>query len=405
MNDLAALWPLDPAVTFLNHGSYGACPAEVLRYQAALRAEMEAEPVRFLGRELDDRLEVARAALAAFVGADPDDLAFVTNATSGVNAVLRSREFATGDELLTTDHAYNACKNALEYAARRSGARVVVVTLPFPVARPDEVVDTVMAHVTSRTRLVLLDHITSPTALILPVERLIGELSRRGIDTLIDGAHAPGMVPLDLNTLGATYYSGNCHKWLCAPKGSAFLWVRRDRQPEVRPLTISHGANARTTRPRFRVEFDWTGTSDPTAWLTVPAAIAYLERLVPGGWPALMARNHALALDARRLLCETAGTAPPCPDTMVGSLAAVQLPDGVTNTLAWRERDPIQGRLFDGWGLEVPVMSWPAPPRRLIRISAQLYNDRAQYARLAEALAKELAAERNPPAPGVAAGR
>jgi isopenicillin-N epimerase len=393
MSDLAALWPLDPAVTFLNHGSYGACPAEVLRYQAALRAEMEAEPVRFLGRELDDRLEVARAALAAFVGADPDDLAFMANATSGVNAVVRSRDFAAGDELLTTDHAYSACKNALEYVARRTGARVVIVTLPFPVTSPDEVVDTVMAHVTPRTRLALLDHITSPTALILPVERLIAELSRRGIDTLVDGAHAPGMVPLDLNTLGATYYSGNCHKWLCAPKGSAFLWVRRDRQPEVRPLTISHGASAPPTRPRFRVEFDWTGTSDPTAWLTVPAAIAYLERLVPGGWPALMARNRALALDARRILCETAGTAPACPDTMIGSIASVQLPDGV-NTLAWRERDPIQGRLFDGWGLEVPVMSWPAPPRRLIRISAQLYNDRAQYVRLAEALSKELAAER-----------
>jgi isopenicillin-N epimerase len=394
-SNLADLWLLDPTVTFLNHGSFGACPIEVLRHQAALRAEMEAEPVRFLGRELDDRLDVARAALAAFVGADADDLAFVTNATSGVNAVLRSREFAAGDELLTTDHAYNACKNALEFVARRSGARVVIATLPFPVTSADEIVVTVMAHVTPRTRLALLDHITSPTALILPIERLIAELEPRGIDVLIDGAHAPGMLPLDLRTLGATYYSGNCHKWLCAPKGSAFLWVRRDRHADVRPLTISHGANAtRTNRPRFRLEFDWTGTSDPTAWLTVPKAIEYLGSLLPGGWPALMARNHALALEARRLLCESAGTAPPCPDTMVGSLASVRLPDGTKSTLAWRERDPLQGHLFDGWGLEVPIMSWPAAPRRLVRVSAQLYNDHAQYARLAEALSKELAAER-----------
>ncbi len=389
--DLAALWPLDPGVVFLNHGSFGACPTEVLRYQAALRAELEAEPVRFLSRELDDRLATARAALGAFIGADPEDLAFVTNATSGVNAVLRSREFAAGDELLTTDHVYGACRNTLNFVAERAGARVVIVTVPFPVTSPDEVVAAVLAKVTPRTRLALLDHITSPTALILPIERLIAELSARGVDVLVDGAHAPGMVPLNLATLGATYYSGNCHKWLCAPKGSAFLWTRRDRQPDVRPLTISHGASVvRPGTSRFRLEFDWTGTSDPTAWLTVPKAIEYLGTLVEGGWPALMARNHALALEARTLLCAAAGTPPPCPDAMVGSLAAVRLPDGTTD-VGWRRPDPLQPRLFDDWRIEVPVMSWPAAPRRLVRISAQLYNRRAQYERLAEALRKELA--------------
>ena len=301
---------------------------------------------------------------------------------------------SSGDELLTTDHCYQACRNTLDFVAERSGAKVVVVTLPFPVAAPQQIVDTVLAGVSPRTRLCLLDHITSPTALVLPIEALVRGLAARGVDTLVDGAHGPGMVPLDLRALGAAYYTGNCHKWLCTPKGSAFLWVRRDRQAEIHPLTISHGANGvRAGRTRFRLEFDWTGTQDPTGWLTVPRAIEYLGGLVPGGWPALMARNRALALDARRMLCETAGTAPACPDTMIGSIASVQLPDGVS-TLAWRERDPIQGRLFDGWGLEVPVMSWPAPPRRLIRISAQLYNDRAQYVRLAEALSKELAAER-----------
>jgi isopenicillin-N epimerase len=391
----AELWPLDGGVIFLNHGSFGACPEEVLRHQAALRAEMEAEPVRFLSRELDDRLDAARAALAAFVGADPDDLAFVSNATSGVNAVLRSLAFSSGDELLTTDHTYNACRNTLDFVAGRTGARVVVATIPFPLASPDKVVDAVLAQVTPRTRLALLDHITSPTALVLPIERLIAELSGRGVEVVVDGAHAPGMVPLDLRTLGATYYSGNCHKWLCAPKGSAFLWVRRDRQPDIRPLTISHGANVtRSSRPRFRLEFDWTGTDDPTAWLTVPRAIDYLGSLVPGGWPALMARNRALALEARRLVCGVAGTPPACPDEMIGSIASIILPDGPTTEIGWRRPDPLQRHLFDGWGIEVPVMSWPAAPRRLIRISAQLYNQRDHYTRLAEALAKQLAAER-----------
>ena len=389
--DFAGHWSLEAGLVFLNHGSFGACPTEVLRHQAALRAEMEAEPVRFLSRELDDRLDAARAALAAFVGADPDDLAFVTNATGGVNAVLRSRVFAAGDELLTTDHAYNACRNTLSFVAERAGARVVVATLPFPVRAADDVVEAVLAKVTPRTRLALIDHVTSPTALILPVERLTAELAARGVDVLIDGAHAPGMVPLNLATLGATYYSGNCHKWLCAPKGSAFLWTRREEQPDVRPLTISHGATAvRPGRSRFRLEFDWTGTSDPTAWLTVPKAIEYLGGLVQGGWPALMARNRTLALDARRLLCAAAGTAPPCPDEMVGSIASVRLPDGTTD-VGWRRPDPLQARLYEGWSIEVPVMSWPAAPRRLVRISAQLYNRYQHYERLAEALRKELA--------------
>ena len=390
----AALWPLDSAVTFLNHGSYGACPTEILRHQAALRAELEAEPVRFLGRELEGRLDAARAALGAFVGADPDDLAFVSNATGGVNAVLRSLRLAPGDELLTTDHAYQACRNTLDFVAERSGARVVTVTLPFPVTDPQAIVDTVLAGVTPRTRLALLDHITSPTALILPLERIVAALAARGIDSVVDGAHAPGMVPLDLRALGAAYYSGNCHKWLCTPKGSAFLWVRRDRQADVHPLTISHGATAvRPGRSRFLLEFDWTGTSDPTAWLAVPKAIEYLGSLVPGAWPALMARNRALALEARRLLCAAVGTAPACPEEMIGSIASVILPDNRTVETGWRVRDPVQGRLFEAWGIEVPIMRWPAPPKRMVRVSAQLYNHLPQYVRLAEALRKELVAD------------
>jgi isopenicillin-N epimerase len=394
LSDLAALWPLDPAVTFLNHGSYGACPRAVLEHQAALRAELEAEPVLFLGRNLESRLDAARARLAAFLGANPDDLAFVTNATGGVNAVLRSLSFAPGDEVLTTDHAYAACKNTLDYVAGRAGVKVNVAVVPFPLTSPDEVVAAVLAKVTPKTRLALLDHITSPTALVLPIAKLVRELAARGIDALVDGAHGPGMLPLDLDALGAAYYTGNCHKWLCTPKGSAFLWVRRDRQAAVHPLTISHGhTGEREGRTRFRLEFDWMGTSDPTAWLTVPMAIDYLGALVPGGWPALMARNRALALEGRALLCAAAGTRPVCPEEMVGSIASVRLADSPLKKPAWRQPDPLQPRLFGEWGIEVPIMRWPAAPKRLIRISAQLYNRREQYVKLAGALAKELAAE------------
>ncbi|HYB70253.1 MAG TPA: aminotransferase class V-fold PLP-dependent enzyme [Candidatus Bathyarchaeia archaeon] len=392
-SEWAELWPLESGVAFLNHGSFGACPTEILRYQAELRAQMEAEPVRFLSRELEGRLDVARAALGRFVGADPDDLAFVGNATGGVNAVLRSLRLAAGDELLTTDHAYAACRNTLDYVASVSGARVTVVTIPFPVASPEAIVDVVLARVTPRTRVALLDHVTSPTGLVLPIQRLVAELSRRSVDSLVDGAHAPGMVPLDLDALGAAYYSANCHKWLCTPKGSAFLWVRRDRQAGIHPLTISHGhVGERAGRTRFRLEFDWTGTLDPTAWLTVPRAIEYLGGLLPGGWPALMARNRALVLQARALLCEAAGSAPACPEAMIGSLASVILPERIAPS-GWRVREPLQDRLFEGWGIEVPIMRWPAPPRRLVRVSAQLYNSADQYRHLAEALRKELAAE------------
>ncbi len=393
MSEWARLWALDPAVAFLNHGSFGACPRPVLEAQGRLVEELEAEPVRFLSRELEGRLDAARAALAAFVGADADDLAFVPNATAGVNTVLRSLAFAPGDELLVTDHAYNACRNALEAVAGRAGARAVVATVPFPIDSPDRVVEAVLARVTPRTRLALLDHVTSPTGIVFPIARLVAELAQRGVDTLVDGAHAPGMVPLDLHALGAAYYTGNAHKWLCAPKGTAFLHVRRDCQAAIRPLSISHGANSpRTDRSRFRLEFDWAGTDDPTAHLCVPEAIRYLGSLVPGGWPVLMARNRALALAARRTLCDAVGVAPPCPDEMIGSLAAVPLPDATRPPApATPRRDALQDALFERFRIEVPVIVWPAAPRRLVRVSAQLYNEPGDYARLADALRTLLA--------------
>ena len=382
------LWPLDPEVIFLNHGSFGACPRAVLEAQARFRDRLEAEPVRFLSRDLEGLLDAARAALGAFVGAAGDDLAFVPNATTGVNTVLRSLDLAPGDEVVATDHTYNACRNALNAAGARAGVRIAVATLPFPVSAPEQVVEAVLARVGPRTRLALVDHVTSPTGLVLPVERLVRELAARGVDALVDGAHAPGMVPLDLRALGAAYYTGNCHKWICAPKGSGFLYVRRDRQAGVRPLVISHGANSpRVDRSRFRLEFDWVGTTDPTAYLTVPEAIRYMGSLLPGGWPALMAHNRATALAARDRLCAALGVPPPAPDSMIGSLAALPVPEGFAPPAVDGERDPLHVALFERHGLELPVFTWAALACRILRISAQIYNSAADYERLAEALA------------------
>ena len=354
---------------------------------------MERQPLQFLARELEPQLDAARAALAQFIGANPDDLVFVPNATHGVNTVLRSLAFQPGDELLVTDQEYNACRNALEFVAERSDARVVVIKIPFPLQNEDDIVAPILAGVTPRTRLALVDHVTSQTGLVLPIARVVAELNRRGVDTLVDGAHAPGMVPLNLAQLDAAYYSGNCHKWLCAPKGAALLHVRRDRQPLIRPLTISHGANsARTDRSRFLLEFGWQGTFDPSAFLSVPEAIRFLGSLLPGGWPAVMASNRALALAARKLLCARLQIPEPCPEEFIGSLASVPLPDAASDALPRLPINeyPLQDALRDNHRLEVPIVSWPAPPKRLLRISAQLYNSLPQYEFLARMLVREL---------------
>lgn len=385
--DIRDHWTLDPAITFLNHGSFGATPRVVLEKQSEFRAQMEREPVRFFVRELEPLLDEAREVLAQFLGADFGGLAFVPNATAGVNAVLRSLDLDKHDELLVTTQEYNACRNALEYVAAVNGAKVVVADIPFPIDSPDVAVERILEKVSDRTRLLLIDHVTSQTALILPMERIVREMHSRGIDTLIDGAHAPGFLPLDLRAIGAAYYTGNLHKWVCAPKGAAFLHVRENRRASIRPAAISHGANSpRTDRSRFLIEFDWTGTFDPTAWLSVPEALRFMGSLLEGGWPELMQRNRELALRARDLLCATLEIEAPAPDAMLGAMAAVPLPDGALTTAPALYGDPLQDRLLFERNIEVPFVPWPHPPKRLLRVSAQLYNRFDEYERLAASL-------------------
>jgi isopenicillin-N epimerase len=388
-------WTLDPEIVFLNHGSFGACPSPVLEVQRGYQQQMEREPVRFFIREAPALLADARRALGQFIGASPDDLAFVSNATTGINAVLRSLSLAAGDELLVSNHEYNASRNALDYVASEKGARVVEVSIPFPVESADQIIEAVLRGVTANTRLALLDHVTSSTALVLPLQELIQALETRGVAVLVDGAHAPGMLDLDMEVLAASYYTGNCHKWMCAPKGAGFLWVRADRREGVRPAVISHGANAPVSKPeRFRAEFDWMGTDDPSAIFSVPEAIRFMGEVMPGGWAELRSHNHALAVDGGRIIADAFGVEIPCPEAMLGSMASIPLPasERFPPPLAGSElsQDPVHDALFDEYRIEVPILRTPVDSGRLVRVSAQLYNQREDYERLAAALVELL---------------
>ncbi len=384
-----SLFPLDPEVVFLNHGSFGCCPTAILEHQSELRQKLERQPVQFYQREFEPILDRSREALGTFIGADGDDLVYVANATAGVNTVLRSLSLEPDDELLVSNHEYNACRNAIHFAADRCGATVVTIEIPFPLKSEGEVVESIMAKVTDKTRLLLIDHVTSQTGLVLPIEKIIECLSERGIDTLVDGAHAPGMIPLDVENLGAAYYTGNCHKWLCSPKTAGFLHVRKDRQSAIRPLTISHGANSpRIDRSRFQIEFGWMGTRDPSAALSIPFVIDYMGKQVTGGWTKIMDRNRQLTLAARNLIQQKIGISSPAPDNMIGSLASIPLPDSRLEKpyQSLKYLDYWQEPLVEEHKIEVPVITWPIHPKRLVRISAQLYNSLPQYELLADAL-------------------
>lgn len=408
-SELARHWSHDPGVVFLNHGSFGGCPRVVLERQREVQDLIEREPVRFFVELCEPLLDRARGVLAAFLGCDGEGLAFVPNATAGVNTVLASLDLQAGDELLTNAHEYNACNNALAVWGARRGARVVSVSPGLPVRSAGEVTDAVLAGVTRRTKLALISHVTSPTGLVFPVAEMTGALQARGVQVLIDGAHAPGMVALSLKSINADYYTGNLHKWLCTPKGCAFVHVREDRREGIRPLVISHGANAtRAERSRFRVEFDYVGTYDVSAYLCIERAIAFLSALVPGGMAGLMAHNRTNAIEARRILNEALEQEPISPESMLGSLASVHLPDpagGVIRPSLRGYHDRLSDALIERHAIQAPVMPFPPrepgvtygpdrPQHRMLRVAMQGYNTLKQVRYLAECVQEELRRER-----------
>jgi isopenicillin-N epimerase len=364
-------WLLDPEVAFLNHGSFGATPRAVLAEQDRWRARMERRPTHFMDRELPPALRAAAARLAAFVGAHAEDLVFVENATAGCNTVLRSLSFAPGDEILVTDHGYPAVRKAAEYVAARADARVVEAAVPFPLADAAQVVAAVSSRLGPHARLAIFDHITSPTAVIFPIRDLTTLCRAAGVPVLIDGAHAPGMLSLDVPSVGADWYAGNCHKWLMAPKGSAFLWTAPERQADTHPLVISHGYGQ-----GFTAEFAWVGTRDPSAWLSVPAAIDFHGRL---GGAHLRERNAALAREQAMMLARTWATERGAPDPLTGSMAAVRLP--LCEPATPERALELRRTLFDDHRIEVPVTAFAGA--LWARISAHAYNRAEDYARLA----------------------
>ena len=385
------IWSLDPSVSHLNHGSFGATPTAVIEAQERLRYRLEANPTRFMLDYYQPALDSARRRVADFVGADTAGLGFVNNATSGVNAVLRSLEptLRPGDEIVITSHGYNACRNAVSVSAARCGVRVVTASFPFPIQDPGQVTRGVLGAVSARTRLVLLDSVTSPTALVLPVRELVSALEP-GVEVLVDAAHAPGMIDFDVSSLGASYVTANCHKWMCSPKGAGFLYVREDRRRKIYPAVISHGYNGAwpSTGGHIHKQFDWIGTDDPTAWLTVPDALDVVGAFHPDGWEGVRRTNRNLCLEARNLLVDVLRIDPPAPDEMIGAIASVPLPP--SGVPAGNIFDPLMANLRTRWGIEAMVFSWPGPTERVLRISAQQYNRIEEFERLAQALRSEL---------------
>jgi isopenicillin-N epimerase len=381
---MRAEWALDPGVLYLNHGTVGATPRRVLARQQAIRDEMEKQPARFLLRECSGLvgaprtsptlLRLAAAEVADFCGCEGDDLVFVDNATAGVNAVLQSLELRAGDEILVTDHTYGAVTMAAAFFASRAGARVVTATVPYPRFDSDQMLRSVSRALTTRTRLAILDHVTSESALVMPLAELAAICHARGVPVLGDGAHAPGAISLDLRSLGVDWYAANLHKWAWAPRSCGILWSTRERQSSLHPVVISWGLGLGYTH-----EFDWVGTRDPTAWLAAPEGIAFMRDL---GLEAVQRWNHDLAWQAAQLLGRAWGTEPGIDERCTGTMATVPLPPDLGSSPADATR--LRDALLDEEAIEVQLHAWGG--RLWTRVSAQIYNEISDFEQLAAAV-------------------
>jgi isopenicillin-N epimerase len=376
------LFLLDPTVTFLNHGSFGATPRPVFEEYQRWQLMLERQPVAFMIETLTPAFENARNALGTYIGANPEDVVYIPNATFGVNVIgqsLVANYLKAGDEVLTTDHEYGACNNVWTYLEKRHGFVYKKQPIALPAVDPDTIVEELWQGVTERTKLIYLSHITSATALCLPVEKIVKRARAEGILTFIDGAHAPGQVPLDMETLGVDFYTGNLHKWLCAPKGSAFLYTRRDQQHLIEPILLSWGWGEEKSLEygtEYLNKLQFFGTNDFAAYFAVPAAIQFQAE---HNWDAVRRECHEITRNAMHLLCNLMGTEPLYEDDQgfYHQLAAMWLPPQ-PDVVAFKQK------LYQEYRIEIPCYPWQ--DRQIIRISIQGYNSWEDVERLEAAL-------------------
>lgn len=379
--EMKGLWPLEPNMVFLNHGSYGATPTEVLEVQSHWRRKLEEQPCQFINNIAPREIRTAADSLAQFLGAQGNDLAFVENTTAGINAVLRSFPFCEGDEVVVSDHIYNAVRNTLNFVLEPKGARLAVAKLGLPIPGDDAIVETIFSVVTASTRLIVIDHVASVSAVKFPVAQIAAAARVRGIPVLVDGAHAPGMLDLDVPALGVDWYVGNCHKWLCAPKGAAFLWANKDRQNDLHPTVISHDLGK-----GFTFEFDKVGTRDASAWLAVPAAIAFHEKL---GGAALRQRGHEVVVAAAQGLSTRWRTEIGAPSALFGTMATVRIPTDIGVDRPTAER--LKAWLWAEHRAEIHIM--PFDGDYWLRLSVAPYNTSEECLATGPLIEAALAAE------------
>lgn len=383
-------WNHNKEIVFLNHGSFGSCPTSILEKQTSLRTQMESELVRFMTVDLENLYWENKTALATFVNCNANDLVLVRNATMGVNTILHSLHFNEGDEILTHSHAYGACQNTLKYYAEKYKCKLVIADIPFPITNQEDVTEAFLKCVTPKTRLAMVDHITSATGIVFPVEQITKELEAKGVEVLVDGAHAPGMVHLDINKISASYYTGNCHKWICSPKGSALLHVRKDKQHKISPLQISHYHDLYSgTDKHWSAQFIWPGTEDFTAYLLIKDSIETMGSMM-GTWDALRKRNRELCLKARKMLSEKAGTPLPAPENMISHLSDIVIDMKAEMPKSFLHNMPLPRKiLLEDYKIQVPVFIFgKAELKYYLRIAVQAYNSWEQYEYLGDCLEK-----------------